>query len=185
MPVWSRQVGLFLSIETTNIMANEIRIDLDPEGPITFQRPINIPTPSGEAMPVVFTFIHRDSDQMAVLQEEWVEHGRAVLKTEVAEKKARESARKVRIDGGEDADLVILDEPMRLKDMTRQKREHDADAVMAVATDWSLKSPAGTKYEFTRENLVKFLKRYQGAALTIITDYRIGMSEGRLGNSEK
>lgn len=166
-------------------MATDIRIDLDPEGQITFQRPVDIPKPSGETMKVTFTFIHRDSDEMAVLQETWIEHSRAVLKREAAEKKARDAARKARIESGEDADLVYLDEPMRLQEMTRQKRESDADAVMAVATDWNLKSPAGVKYEFTRDNLLKFLKMYQAAALKIITDYRLGMSEGRLGNSEQ
>lgn len=163
-------------------MANEIRIDLDPEGPITFVRPIGIPTPSGDAMKIDFTFLHRDADEMAALQEDWAERGRTALKADAVEKKARDAARKARIEAGDDPDTVALDEPLRVREHTIEKREADADAIMAVATDWGLKAPSGAKYEFTRENVVKFLKLYPGAAIKIITDYRVGLTEGRLGN---
>jgi hypothetical protein len=163
-------------------MAHEIRIDLDPKAPITYTRKISIPTPNGAPLTVTFTFLHRDADQMAELQESWAERGRILLKAEAAEEAARDAERKRRIADGEDPKAVALDEPLRLLENTRKKRDNDADAIMDVATDWDLKAPSGTRHEFTRDKLVRFLALYQAAAMTIIGDYRISMTEGRLGN---
>lgn len=57
-----------------------------------------------------------------------------------------------------------------------QAIKDDVDAVMEAATGWNLDS------EFNAENLAKFFSLYARAAVTIASDYRVSMNEGRLGN---
>ena len=35
---------------------------------------------------------------------------------------------------------------------------------------------------FNAENIAKFVRRYPGAPLALVRDYRVAMTEGRLGN---
>lgn len=128
------------------------KIDLDPKGDITYQREVSIPTPSGKALKVSFTFKQRTREQMAEL-----------LDTYIA--KARESAKQ---EVPEDSKMV---------DQVEQSIASDVSAILDVATDWNVEG-----YDFTTVNLTKFLRLYPGAAMAIVTDYRISQTEGRLGN---
>jgi glutamate/tyrosine decarboxylase-like PLP-dependent enzyme len=128
------------------------KIDLDPKGEITYEREVSIPTPSGKALKVSFTFKQRTREKMAEL-----------LDTYIA--KARESAKQE------------LPEDAKMVDQVEQSIASDVSAILDVATDWNVDG-----YQFTAENLTKFLRLYPGAAMAIVTDYRISQTEGRLGN---
>jgi hypothetical protein len=52
----------------------------------------------------------------------------------------------------------------------------DVEAVQLIATGWNLET------EFTAENLTKFLKRYPGAGMAVITAYKTSLTDGRLPN---
>lgn len=52
----------------------------------------------------------------------------------------------------------------------------DVEAIQDIATGWNIDAP------FDAENLRKLCTKYAGAALAIVTDYRVSLTHGRLGN---
>lgn len=137
-------------------MAKKVAVDLDPQGPVTFERTLKIPTPSGKVLEIVFTFLHRDREQYAALMEQWRERGDAAKDT------------LAQPEGDAAADIV---------GNTKKLLEIEVDSFMDTVTDWNIDG-----FGFSRENVVRFLRRYPGASRTVIGDYSVGMNEGRLGN---
>ncbi len=153
-------------------MAAKIKIDLDPEGPITFDREVSIPTPSGKPLKVTFTFRHRTREEMAEMTERYTEKARAQY-VEVQDEIRREKAAR---EEAEARGETYLPPPRKLVEGVAEALRSDVEAVMDAATGWNLHQ------EFNEENLTKFFRLYSQAAVTIATDYRVSMNEGRLGN---
>lgn len=153
-------------------MAGKIKLDLDPKEPITYEREVSIPTPSGEALKVPFTFRHRTRKEMAALadvhvqrqREQWQELQAEALR----ERQEREEAEK--------AGKTYLPPFKPAASLIDQALKDDAQAILDIAIGW------GLAYDFNLDNVVKFLSLYAGAANVISADYRKSMTEGRLGN---
>jgi hypothetical protein len=58
----------------------------------------------------------------------------------------------------------------------RRMIDADVDAIMDVASGWNIDAP------FDRDNLRKLCIKYAGAALAILNDYGVSVTQGRLGN---
>lgn len=143
-------------------MAKKLAIDLDPQGPILFTRSVKIPTGDGKPLTVDFDFLFRDRLEMAELLQKWdaqVEQARAESKA--ASDATAEQAVQPR------PDIVAA---------TQEGIESDVDTLTDFVKGWNLVP------EFNRENLAKFVRLYPGAPLTLVRDYREGMTQGRLGN---
>lgn len=153
-------------------MAKKISIDLDPQGPLTFEREVSIPTPDGKPLKVTFTFKHRTREEMAAMQDAYMakarEQYRQLQETAIAEKQAQADA--------EAAGQVYMPTMASSADGVEAAIRSDVETVMDCATDWNLTA------EFNADNLAKFFRRYVKAAETIAADYRVSMTQGRLGN---
>jgi hypothetical protein len=146
-------------------MAKKLAIDLDPKGPIYFNRSIKIPTGDGKPLTVDFDFLFRDRIEMAELLQKWdtqVEQSRAEAKSAVDAAGAAETQ-----VNAPRPDLVAA---------TNEGIDADVETLMDFVTGWNLVS------DFNRENLAKFVRKYPGAPLALVRDYREGMTQGRLGN---
>jgi len=150
----------------------KIKIDLDPKGPLTYDREVPIPTPSGKPLKVTFTFKHRTREQMAELRERYIAKARDayILATaEVEQEKAKREAE-------EKAGRTYLPPEAKLVEGIPEAIANDVAAVLDVADGWNLDA------EFTAENIGKFLMLYAAAPKAIGDDYFVSMTEGRLGN---
>lgn len=133
----------------------KVKLNLDPTDRITFDRIVLIPTPEGKPLKLPVTYKHRTREQVAELFDGYVDKAR----------KAAEAA-------------SIEDKPSRqMADGVDDAVHRDIEAVKDVATDWGVEG-----YAFNDQNLGKFFRLYPGAASAIVTDYRISVTEGRLGN---
>lgn len=153
-------------------MAAKIKIELDPQGPITFDREVSIPTPSGKPLKVTFTFRHRTREEMAEMTERYTAKAREQY-VELQEELHREKKRR---EEAEAKGEVYLPPARNLVEDVPKALQSDVDAVMDAAVGWNVDA------EFNVENLTKFFRRYAQAAVAIATDYRVSMNEGRLGN---
>lgn len=145
--------------------SKKLVIDLDPQGPITFTRAIKIPTGDGKPLTVEFDFLFRDRVEMAELLQKW----------DAQVEKAREQVK-------EAVDAQIIGEPAPtqerpdLKAATLEGIASDVETLMDFIVGWQLSA------EFSSDNLAKFVRKYPGAPLALVRDYREGMTQGRLGN---
>ncbi len=138
-------------------MAAKIKLDLDaPEG-FTFPQAVKIPNEAGKKLEVTFDFIYRDREAFARLQDEFMS------KAEEAFGLAQQ------LQGGEQTAPSMVE--IQARALAR-----DVEAVQQVASGWNLDS------EFNAENLTKFLKRYPGAGMAVITAYKTSLTDGRLPN---
>jgi len=133
-----------------------IKLNLEPTENLTYKRTVAIPTPDGNPLKVEFTFKHRTRVQVGELFEGYMARAKAA-----AEKEAEVGAES---DHGS------------LREFAEAAVGRDVDAVLDVATNWNIDLP------FNAENLFRFLNAYAGAAVAITTDYRVSLTEGRLGN---
>lgn len=136
----------------------KIKIDLNPTGPITFERVVEIPTPSGKPVKLPLTFKHRTREQMAALMDTYRQRAKETVEEPAASEDSEEAT----------ADYLAS---------VRRAMDSDVEAIMDVVVGWGIDGA-----EFTHENVLKFISLYPGAALAIISDYRVGMTQGRLGN---
>lgn len=149
MPAGSHPTGPF-SAKHHNTMA-KIQIDLDPKGPVTYTRTVNLPTPDGKGLAVEFTFKYRDQIEMAEMAADW---------------QRRVEARSTGAD-------VSNTDPVQA---ARDAIASDVRTLQEVASGWNIDAP------FDDANLTKLCTRYAGAAMAVVLDYRVSLTQGRLGN---
>lgn len=135
-------------------MSAKIKLNLDPGERLTFERDVTIPTPSGKALVVKFTFLHRTTDELAKLYQSWMD------KATAADEAAAASETKP-----------------TLLDMVQTTQRRDVEDILDIATDWNIDG-----YPFVEKNIAAFVARYKAAGEVLREDYRVGMTEGRLGN---
>ena len=148
------------------------KIDLNPQGPITFEREVAIPTPSGKPMKLKMTFKHRTRQEMAEMTERYVAKARAQYVEMQEEMKAEKAAQEAAEARGD----IYLPPEQKLAEGVPDAIQADVDAVLDIATGWELAD------EFNAENLAKLFGLYNRSAKAIAEDYRVSMNEGRLGN---
>jgi hypothetical protein len=68
------------------------------------------------------------------------------------------------------------DESVPADEVVRRMIDSDVDAILDVASGWNIDAP------FDRDNLRKLCIKYAGAAIAILNDYGVSMTQGRLGN---
>lgn len=68
------------------------------------------------------------------------------------------------------------DQKFSLAAALEKTRESNADYIMQVADGWNL------DVEFSREAVAQLCDELPGAALAIMNDYRMAITEGRMGN---
>ncbi len=146
-------------------MAKKIAVDLDPQGPHTFTRSIRIPTGDGKPLTLDFDFLFRDRVEMAALLQKWDDA------VEAARTKATADAQVPPTLGAEPAPRPDL------RAATEEGIASDVETLMDFITGWGI-----SNHEFNADNLAKFVRRYPGAPLALVRDYREGMTQGRLGN---
>ena len=130
-----------------------IKLNLEPTENLTYKRTVAIPTPDGKPLKIEFTFKHRTREKLAELFDAYL------AKAKIA------------------ADEEAEGERGSILEATKAAIARDVDAVLDVASDWNV-----DQYAFNAENLSRFLSIYPGAAVAIATDYRVSLTEGRLGN---
>lgn len=54
--------------------------------------------------------------------------------------------------------------------------DNDVETLQDIATGWNIDAP------FDAAHLRKLCTKYAGAALAVVTDYRVSLTQGRLGN---
>ena len=150
----------------------KLKIDLDPQGPLTFEREVPIPTPDGKTLKVTFTFNHRKREEMAALSDEYMRKAREQFQS-LQEEAQREKASR---DEAESRGEVYMPPQKNTVDDVENAIRNDVETVMDCVTDWNLDA------EFNADNLAKFFRLYVGAGNAIASDYRKSMTEGRLGN---
>ena len=141
-------------------MAKErIKLDLDSTDDLDFEREIAIPTPDGRELLIPFTCKYRDRVAIAELFDTFSQVGDAP-KAAAAPRKGRKAATP----------------PPTLGQGAVAAAQADADSIMKCFTGWGLDMP------FNRDNVVKLVTRYPGATLALLLDYRVSLTQGRLGN---
>lgn len=140
--------------------SKKIVLDLDPQGPTTFTRAVKIPTGDGKPLEIEFEFLFRDRVALAELMQKWEEQVNVTLKA--AKVEATQEAQHASID-------VVA--------ATLEGIASDAETLMDFITGWNV-----SNLPFNAESLAKFVRRYPGAPLALVRDYREGMTQGRLGN---
>lgn len=125
-----------------------LRVDLDPQGPLTFKRDVEIPTPDGASLTLPVVFKYRDREAVAALFDGY-----------------RAEA---------DAEAAVPNRPVA--ESVRAAIESDVRTLRDLMDGW------GLDYPFDDDHLRKLCVRYAGAAFAIVTDYRVSLTAGRLGN---
>ena len=140
----------------------KIVLDLDPQGPITFTRGVKIPTGDGKPLEIEFEFLFRDRVAMAELMQKWEDQVKAT----------REAAKVAATQ-----ELQPAPPPVDVVASTREGIASDVETLLDFICGWNV-----SNNPFNAESLAKFVRRYPGAPLALVRDYREGMTEGRLGN---
>lgn len=148
-------------------MATKIKLDLEPAADFTFPRPIAIPNETGAKLIVTFDFAYRDRKAFAEVQDTFMKRAEEAFEMTQAISKAQAEA----TEKGEDFT------PPKLVDLQAKALERDVEAVMLCARGWNADG-----LEFNADNVSRFLTRYPGAGMAIVSDYRVSLTEGRLGN---
>lgn len=70
----------------------------------------------------------------------------------------------------------VPDETPKLADSVRAAIDTDVATIQDLAVGWNIDAP------FDADNIAKLVRKYPGAALAIVSDYRVSLTQGRLGN---
>lgn len=140
----------------------KIVLDLDPQGPITFTRVVAIPTCDGRPLEIEFEFLFRDRIGMAELMQKWGDLTKA----------SRDAAT---LAASQESQPTPP--PFDVVASTREGIASDVETLMDFISGWNV-----SNNPFNAENIAKFVRRYPGAPLALVRDYRVAMTEGRLGN---
>lgn len=137
----------------------KIKLNLDPGEMLTFERVVTIPTPDGKGIGIPFVFKYRSREQLAELLAGFVERARR----DVAAAQEQVEA------GAEDSQDV--------RDQIAEGIKRDVATVRDLAVGWGVEN-----HPFSDESLTALFNLYPGAAMEIARDYRVSLTEGRLGN---
>lgn len=150
--------------------AKKLVLELEPQGQITFQRTVKIPTPSGVPLDVPFEFIHRSRSEVAAFRAELL--AKAPPPPEVP------AAAEVVVQALDGEPRVVSATPLAppVADTTVDDIAAEVAYIMSLAVGWEVDLP------FDAKHLALFCQRYAGAALAIGTDYFVSLGQGRLGN---
>jgi hypothetical protein len=140
-------------------MAAKIKLDLDASDNLDFDREIKIPDPKGQKKPISITFKMKWRDRLAVAElfDEYIA-------------KAREAAEAAMADSESD-------ERKTMRALAADALKRDIETTLDICVGWNLEN-----YEFNEDSLRKLFTKYPGAARQIADDYRVSLTEGRLGN---
>lgn len=151
-------------------MAQRIKLDLDATDSLDFEREVTLPTPNGKGQKVTFTFKYRNRQEVADLFDGYNRRALAeAAATAAAEERAALTVQTI----GQEAPLVV---DLSIQGAVRDAIDDDVATVMDMVTGWNLEA------EWSRDNVRKLLLRYAGAAVAIVSDYRVSLTQGRLGN---
>ena len=149
----------------------KIKLNLDDDDNLDFDRAVAIPQPTAKKDPllVTFTFKWRNRRDVAALFDDYIERARALAKA--TEDRAKERA------AAEEAGQAVPDEPVKtMAQLADEGVARDIEVMKDIATGWNIDAP------FDDEHLAKFFRKYPGAGAAIANDYRVSLTEGRLGN---
>lgn len=121
--------------------------------PKNFKRTIRVSLPEGGEGVVEMSYIYRTRSEFG----KFVDDLMAASKTEQR--------------GASDDDFKFS-----LAEALAKTRDSNADYIMQIADGWNLDC------EFSRENVAQLCDELPGAAMEIIEQYRLAVTEGRLGN---
>lgn len=160
---------------------SKVKVNLFPEGPITFTAPVEIPTASGDTLHVEFVFKHRTRKQLGELADARVARVRARFEAETAERKRRQEERAAAREAGEQVDdEPIFPEPTQNVDAAVQEVADSVEGLLEIAEGWNIDG-----FDFTPDNLQQLCNLHGAAANAISTAYREALANGRLGNSQR
>jgi hypothetical protein len=148
------------------VAKERIKLDLDSTDDLDFEREVAIPTPDGRELLIPFIFKYRDRVAVAELFDGYNQAAQAPAVPAAPARKPRKAAAKPEAAA----------EPPTLAQAARDAIQADADTLLDCASGWGLDMP------YSRDNVVRFVTRYPGAALAVVLDYRTSLTQGRLGN---
>ena len=144
----------------------KVRIELDPQGPITIEREVAIPTFDGSPLKVCFAFRVRTR----------VDFAEQIAQPRIDRMSA--TAREAVMEQREVAKTGEIPSPKDIGKLAAAHVVAQVASILAMASDWGIEGQ-----DFNEENVRKFVNLYPGAEDAIFEDYRKGSVEGRLGNS--
>lgn len=138
----------------------KIKLNLDENDNLDFERAVTIPETTAKKNPlrVTFTFRYRNRLEVAELFDGYIERSRAAIKE--AEERAEAG----------------IEERKTMAELAQEGIKRDIETMRDIATGWNIDAP------FDDEHLTKFFTKYPGAGGAIANDYRVSLTEGRLGN---
>jgi hypothetical protein len=159
--------------------SQKLKVDLDPQGEITFEWPVKIPTAQGE-LEIKITYLHRTREELAALAEARVAKARAKFEQDMA--KQQEAAKAAAADSDDDTSpieraLKSFDDVKPVQDLI-EAMDNEVESLMEIVRGWDVGG-----HEFNEHNLRRLCNRYHTAAATLTKQYGIALNEGRLGNS--
>lgn len=121
--------------------------------PKNFKRTIKVTLPEGGEGTVEMSYIYRTRSEFGKFVDELMESAGVEQKSQADE-----------------------DVKFSLAEALSKTRDTNADYILKIADGWNLDD------EFSRESVAQLCDELPGAALEIINQYRMAITEGRLGN---
>lgn len=151
-------------------MAQRIKLDLDATDNLDFAREVTLPTPDGKGLKVEFTFKYRDREAVGELFATYADQSGTDIQ---ARAEARAKALAAAQQSGQDTTAAAAEFNRKA---VAEVIDDDVATVLDMATGWNIDAP------FNADNVRKLCTKYAGAAVAIVADYRISLTQGRLGN---
>lgn len=151
-------------------MAQRIKLDLDASDNLDFKREVTLPTPDGKGLKVEFTFKYRDREAVGELFAAYADQSGADM---LARSEARAKAIAAAEQAGQDTTAARAEINRKA---VAEVIDDDVATVMEMATGWNIEA------SFNADNVRKLCTKYAGAAVAIVADYRVSLTQGRLGN---
>lgn len=151
-------------------MAQRIKLDLDSTDNLDFKREVTLPTPDGKGLKVEFTFKYRDREAVGELFATYADQAGADL---AAKSEAKARAVAAAAQAGQDTAAALADINRKA---VADVIDDDVATVLDMASGWNIDT------DFNADNVRKLCTKYAGAAMAIVSDYRVSLTQGRLGN---
>lgn len=137
--------------------------------PANFKKTLQVPMHDGTEGAMEVLYKYRTLTEFGAFIDEWAKHAEAQIEAEQA---ARDAKKREAEERGEAyTEPVITNEEVR-----RKQAEANADYLMRILEGWNL------DVEFGAQSVLQLCDELPAAAAKIINDYRLAITEGRLGN---
>lgn len=137
--------------------------------PESFKRPVKFQDVDGTEGQLEAVFKYRTMEEFGEMYDEWTKEQEEKLR---AEKAKLDEARAAAEVAGE----TFVEPVQTSKELRRAQAEANADYLLRFLVGWNL------DVEVNRDALVQLANEFPGASAALMNDYRVAITEGRVGN---